>query len=33
MAEVLRAEQIVEIKEAFGLFHKDGDGEWESFLL
>jgi len=30
MADVLSEEQIGEIKEAFGLFDKDGDGE---FLL
>jgi len=28
MADVLSAEQIGEIKEAFGLFDKDGDGEF-----
>jgi len=28
MAEVLSEEQIGEIKEAFGLFDKDGDGEF-----
>jgi len=27
MADVLSEEQIGEIKEAFGLFDKDGDGE------
>lgn len=27
MGDVLSEEQVVEIKEAFGLFDKDGDGE------
>jgi calcium-binding protein CML len=29
MAHVLSEEQIVDFKEAFGLFDKDGDGEFE----
>lgn len=33
MAEILTEEQIVEFKEAFCLFDKDGDGELVSNLL
>lgn len=33
MADVLSEEQIGEIKEAFGLFDKDGDGEFTFFLF
>lgn len=29
MADQLTEEQIAEFKEAFSLFDKDGDGEWE----
>jgi calcium-binding protein CML len=31
MAHVLSEEQIVDFKEAFGLFDKDGDGEFERY--
>ena len=33
MADQLTEEQIAEFKEAFSLFDKDGDGEFESFRL
>jgi len=33
MAHVLSEEQIVDFKEAFSLFDKDGDGEFNQFLL
>ena len=32
MADILSEEQIVDFKEAFGLFDKDGDGE-QAFLF
>ena len=32
MGEVLNQEQIVEFKEAFSLFDKDGDGSFYSIL-
>jgi len=33
MAEILNEDQIVEIKEAFCLFDKDGDGKQKIYIL